>query len=292
MSSHTRRPINRVSFNVSLFLALLLAGFAGLTSLTRQTGAVVAPTSKTEKTFAPLGLAAYATPTPWPTATKCAISRWWAEGNANDSNGLNPGTVTSLKNGATFGPGATGQAFNLDGLPGLTTGDYVEIPINTPAMNQPGSFTWEACVYPLSLKGRVPVVFSKEATSTNRAGLQINSNGSLCSYMNSNWCAQTSALGLVVPNQWTRVTLIYNGSTQKLITYVNGAQVSSATVGVPYNHSNSPAPFHIGWSKHAGGNAHFYGFIDEVSFSTCVVPPTTTPCACGATPSPTPTPIP
>jgi hypothetical protein len=195
-----------------------------------------------------------------------------------------------LINGAIFGPGSTGQSFNLDG-----NNDYVEAAINTPSMNQPVSFTWEACVYPLDLTNRVPVVFSKTLNVSQRAGLQINSTGSLCSYMNSPSCNATTVMGLVVPNRFTKLTLIYNGATQKLITYVNGLQVSSATIaGGPYNHSatSPPPPFIIGYSPIGGGNKYFHGFIDEVSFSTCVVPPTTTPCACGPTPSPSPTPIP
>lgn len=279
---------------LSLFVSLL-AAFA------ISSPASDAPTTKMEKQFpsapnpeltakAQLRTATQIpTPTPSPTLTKCPTSRWLAEGNANDANGLNPGI---LKNGATFGAGAVGQAFTLDGLPGLTTGDYVEVPINTAVMNSPGplgSFTWEACVNPTSLVNR-PVVFSKEAGLNNRAGLQINPNGSLCSYMNSNTCAITSSPGVVLAGQFSKLTMLYNGSTNSLVTYVNGVQVSTASVSLPYNHSTAPAPFNIGWSPNGFGNTHFPGRIDEVIFATCVVPPN--PCGCGPAPSPSPTPIP
>jgi Concanavalin A-like lectin/glucanases superfamily len=256
MSHHARRPIRRGSFNLFLLLTFLLAGFAGLPSLTRRTEAVyVAPTLK---------------PSPTPTAaTKCSTSRWLAEGNANDSSGLNPGT---LKNGAIFGAGAVGQAFSLNGVAA-----YVQATINTAAMNSPVSFTWEACVNPKSLANN-PVVFSKEAAVSNRAGLQINMNGSLCSYVNSGSCAALSAPAVVAPNKFTKVTLLYDGSTHSLITYVNGSQVSTAAVAVPYNNL---APFNIGWSPFGGGNTHFPGYIDEVTLSSCAVPPT----ACGCGPS-------
>jgi Concanavalin A-like lectin/glucanases superfamily len=243
--------------------------------------ALVAPGSKAEKTFPSAAKTPTQTPTPWPTATKCPTSRWLAEGNANDSGGLIPGNPGTLKNGAAFGTGAVGAAFSLDGL-----NDYVEVPINIAAMNNPGSlgsFTWEACVNPSSLANINPVVFSKEASVGNRAGLQINSNGSLCSYMNSGSCAATSAPGLVAPNTFTKVTLLYNGSTNNLVTYVNGLQVSTATVAVPYNNS---AAFNIGWSPNAFGNTHFNGRIDEVIFSSCAKPPT--PCGCGQAPTPSP----
>jgi hypothetical protein len=218
-------------------------------------------------------------------ATNCPTSRWSAEGNANDSNGLNPG---SLKNGATFGPGEAGQAFALDGV-----GAYVEAAINTAEMNSPVSFTWEAWINPNSLANN-PVVFSKEASVLNRAGLQINMNGSLCSYMNSGACAAISAPGVVATCEFTKVTLLYDGSTHSLITYVNGSQVSSAAVAVPYNNS---AAFNIGWSPFGFGNTHFPGRIDEVTFSSCAVQPTAsqsakTGCEPTPTPSPSPTPTP
>lgn len=303
---HSARPvIRRVSTKLFLLLVLLVAGSVEFASLTRPAGAVHdAPTTKMEKQFpsAPNPeLTAQArlrtatptptpTPTPLPTLTKCPTSRWLAEGNANDANGLNPGI---LKNGATFGTGSVGQAFRLDGLAGLTTGDYVEVPINTAVMNSPGplgSFTWEACVNPTSLADK-PVVFSKEAAVTgvnNRAGLQINPNGSLCSYMNAGNCAITSSPGVVVTGQFSKLTMLYNGSTNNLVTYVNGVQVSTVSVGLPYNHSTAPAPFNIGWSPNGSGNTHFPGRIDEVIFASCVVPPN--PCGCGPAPSPSPTP--
>ena len=285
MSHHARRPIRRGLFNVSLLLALLLAGFAGLTSLTRPTEAVnAAPNPKAEKFLpsTPNTPTQTATPSPTPTpTTNCPTSRWSAEGNANDSNGLNPG---SLKNGATFAPGEAGQAFSLDGV-----GAYVEAAINTAEMNSPISFTWEAWVNPNSLANN-PVVFSKEAGVFNRAGLQIDLNGSLCSYMNSGTCAAISAPGVVATCGFTKVTLLYDGSTHSLVTYVNGSQVSSATVAEPYNNS---AAFNIGWSPFGSGNTHFPGRIDEVTFSSCAVRPTASQSAvtgCGPTPTPTPAP--
>src|SRR5829696_5646599 len=112
-----------ITTGLSLFMALVV---------------LIAPGSKAEKTFpsAPDTPTQTTTPSPTPTpTTNCPTSRWSAEGNANDSNGLNPG---SLKTGATFGPGAAGQAFSLDGV-----GAYVEAAINTAEMNSPVSFTWE-----------------------------------------------------------------------------------------------------------------------------------------------------
>lgn len=256
---------------LSLFMALFI---------------LVAPGSKAEKTFpsAPNTPTPTLTPSPTPTpTTNCPTSRWSAEGNANDSNGLNPG---SLKNGATFAPGAAGQAFSLDGA-----GAYVEAAINTAEMNSPVSFTWEACVNPNSLANK-PVVFSKEASVSNRAGLQINTDGSLCSYVNSGTCAAVSAPGVVATGKFTKVTLLYDGSTHSLVTYVNGSQVSSAAVAVPYNNS---AAFNIGWSPFGFGNTHFPGYIDEVTFSSCAVPPTASQGAeigCGPIPTPTPSPSP
>ena len=161
MSHHSHRVVVRRRFlNNCLYLVLLLAGTVALTFLARKVGAVFGtpgslPRSENHLT-AEIVSSAMPTQTPWPTATKCPTSRWLAEGNANDSVGAHPGT---LKNGATFGSGAVGQAFNLNGVLA-----YVEVPINILAMNQPGplgSFTWEACVNPTSLQNN-PVVFSKE----------------------------------------------------------------------------------------------------------------------------------
>lgn len=210
-----------------------------------------------------------------PSTASCVTSRWLAEGNAADVAGTNTGT---LKNGAAFAAGYTGQGFSLDG-----NNAYVEVPMSTPEFNSPASFTWEAWINPTSLANN-PVVFSKESDVYNRAGLQILADGSLCSYMNSGGCAAVSAPGVISACAFNKVTLLYDGSTHQLITYVNGSQVSSATVATPYDNA---APFNIGWSPFGFGNTHFPGRIDEVSFSSCAMPPSASQSVasgCGTTP--------
>ena len=51
------------------------------------------------------------------------ISRWPGDGNTDDIEGGNNG---SLQNGATFATGLVGQAFSLDGV-----NDYITIPRST-----------------------------------------------------------------------------------------------------------------------------------------------------------------
>ncbi|MFL6215727.1 MAG: LamG domain-containing protein [Blastocatellia bacterium] len=217
---------------------------------------------------------------PSPPPPCSAAGQWSAEGNANDSSGNNHNGT--LQNGATFAPGYAGQAFSLDG-----NDDYVEVPINSGAMNSPASFTMEAWINPRSLD--YPVIFQKGVDVYNRAGLQITPDGSLCSYMNSGICAAISAPGLISTCAFTKVTLLYDGSTHQLVTYVNGSQVSSAVVTAPYNNTE---PFTIGYSlTPVGYNSHFQGLIDEISFSSCVVPPATSQSivtGCGPTSTPPP----
>src|SRR6516164_4513813 len=67
------------------------------------------------------------------------VSRWSAEGNANDSVGSNNGI---LQGGVTFAPGVVGQAFSFDG-----SGAHVEVPDSSTWSFGSSPFSIELWVY-------------------------------------------------------------------------------------------------------------------------------------------------
>ena len=64
------------------------------------------------------------------------VSKWSAEGNANDSIGANNGT---LMGGVTFATGKVGQAFSLP------YGAYINVP-HSATLDPLTSFTWQAWI--------------------------------------------------------------------------------------------------------------------------------------------------
>ena len=87
---------------ITLMIVLLSLGFIlmGTTSLNGARAHHVAPLVAQES--------------PSCVAPPSGMVSWWpGEGNANDIQGINNGT---LVNGATFAPGKVGQAFSFDGL--------------------------------------------------------------------------------------------------------------------------------------------------------------------------------
>ena len=66
------------------------------------------------------------------------VSWWPGDGNANDIQGGNNGT---LQNGATFAAGKVGQAFNLDGVAA-----YVSVPSDSSLNVGTGDFSIDAWI--------------------------------------------------------------------------------------------------------------------------------------------------
>jgi RHS repeat-associated protein len=184
---------------------------------------------------------------------------WWpGDGDTRDLANANTGVA---EGGLTFNPGKVGQTFHLNG----TTADMVA-PAST-ALNV-SSFTLNAWVFPLdSGTGRPMLEYS---TSTGSFGVhlwenfnsavQITPGAVYANIVDSGGGSHVLATGAgaLQLKQWNHVALTYDRTTGIGRIYVNGAAITSASLG-----SFTPRtalPFYIGARP---GNAHFLGDIDE-----------------------------
>jgi type IV pilus assembly protein PilA len=171
------------------------------------------------------------------------VSYWSFDGNANDSQGTNHGTVT----GAVLTTGVRGlanTAYSFDGVD-----DYIQIPaIGTIIAGTP--FALCAWVNPNVNADVYRTIMGYGAT--NR--LLINGDGSMLSQQNGNF---NSISGDVPNNQWTYVIYWNNGSSEKW--YINGVQ-SGSTRSISDARWNSA--FKIG--QYDLVNYKFKGSIDNI----------------------------
>jgi subtilase family serine protease len=185
---------------------------------------------------------------------------WWAgDGNANDIQGGNNGT---LQNGATFAPGMVGQAFSFDGVSG-----YVEIP-DSPSLNPPIAITLDAWVKPNGLGSHIIVAkYGKSGASwalldTGAGRLRFNVD----SGPNSRTLDTNSPVLTV--GVWQHVAATFDTATQALKIYVNGVEAPGTLVetGTVTTIANNPTPVRIGAYRDSGDNlgAFWSGLIDEV----------------------------
>jgi hypothetical protein len=162
------------------------------------------------------------------------VSRWLADGNANDVENLNNGMV---QNGVTFAPGKAGQAFSFDGQ-----GAVVVIP-NSPSLNVTSSFTIAVWAFRTSAASLMHLVGKRVGCGSDLNFYQLPIGGG---------GIPSAAVPL---NAWTHLAITYNGS--QALGYANGVLVVSgvATLG------NNTAPLTIG---NSGTCAPFAGLIDDV----------------------------
>jgi hypothetical protein len=191
----------------------------------------------------------YGASSPTPTPTPCtppppdAVSRWSAEGNANDIVGGNNGT---LQNGATFASGEVGQAFSFDGVnQGVLIGAGA-----LPDIPPSGQFTVDLWLNPSNTTG-VQTLFQRE-----RSYLYTD-NGVIKSFVGSN----ATDTGITAPaGQWTHAALTYNNGAVNI--YVNGTLAAS---------SNRALEDQAGFATSIGYDAkinseYFAGLLDEIQF--------------------------
>ena len=161
------------------------------------------------------------------------VSWWSGDGNANDSNGGNNGT---LQGGATFAAGEVGQAFQFDGSTGYVTAG------NPANLRLTSAITIEAWI---NLRV-APTLNNMEAVVTKWAQ---NFNDTADSDSYDLWVRQDSAAGLslfgaihqsggsephvlggTIPlNTWTHVAMTFDSTTGQFVAYVNGQAVNSLT---------------------------------------------------------------
>lgn len=221
---------------------------------------------------------------------------WWAgDGNANDIQGSNHGTVSG---GVGYAGGKVGQAFDLNGTNGIITiGNPSNLQLTT-------AITAEAWIRPDTTFADYRTVVSKwSQTSQQSWGLFVNSNRIYAIVANGNG-QFTDAIGGNIPfgttASMTHVAMTYSAA-DGIRVYVNGALVDSdVSVG---NMKNGSDVVRIGNDSGLVGVRYFDGLIDEASVYNRALSAAEIQAIAGAgvdgkckpgapTPTPTPTPIP
>ena len=145
------------------------------------------------------------------------VSWWPGQGNANDVQGVNNGTLVG---GVTFAAGEVGTAFNLNGT------DEVSIP-SSPSLNFNNAVTLEAWIKPstLAFNNSYGAIIAKSSDTRRDYGLFVKSTGALhLSYFNAagtNVILET-APNLVPVNQFSHVAGVINTLSGVMQIYLNG----------------------------------------------------------------------
>jgi len=223
--------------------------------------------------FQPQGTAT-PTPTPTPTPPVCTpppsgmVSWWPAEGDANDIQDGNDGT---LENSAGFATGEVGQAFSFDGSnQDVAIGDPNNLKLTT-------GLTLDAWVNPSAVQGSsgdlVGGIITKWAQSFpggDSWATWIRNNGSggysLAADLSGGSGVGESGVyfgGTIPINSWTHVAATYDSASSVLTLYVNGVSVVSAVAFTPGTLIEATdAAVYIGSEPTA--QRYFPGLIDEV----------------------------
>lgn len=206
------------------------------------------------------------------------VSRWAAEGNANDLSGSNHG---QLEGGAGYAAaGKVGKAFSFDGTGVVRVAHNANLNVQ--------AFTIEAWVYPALLDGVGDTIVCKETDAPayqyylvirgpdNRHGAGTIPRGNLAFYLHGITGLPTNEFpgGTVVDGggqvplfTWTHVALTFDGGSAK--TYINGVLTRNIT-GLSGMINATSGPFRIGSRSDSvirGSNPQdgFNGLIDEVA---------------------------
>src|SRR5947209_10850069 len=179
------------------------------------------------------------------------VSWWKAEGNANDSQDSNKGT---LQSGVTFATGEVGQAFSFDGSGGVLVPDANNLDVTT-------EVTLDAWVNAAELSN-LPLIFSKFVGGNGSYELELDDDGSVRSNVSgdgSSYDALISGPGVVTTGSWYHVATTFNAGDWKI--YVNGIQVASKTSTVT---SIFPGTATLFIGRDSTITHNFTGLVDEV----------------------------
>jgi concanavalin A-like lectin/glucanase superfamily protein len=176
------------------------------------------------------------------------VSWWPGDGNANDIQGSNNGT---LQNGATFAPGIVGQAFTFDGIDDYVQATDTGLPFGTAAR------TLDLWMQP-GFDARVPVIYGDFAPSD--AFYVLVNGGNACI---GQWgggppgepCGSTD----VTDGNWHHVAMTYDGVSTVLL-YVDGALEASVTKTYT---TTQTGKVYMG-STVEGSQEYYTGLVDEV----------------------------
>ncbi|HEY2104029.1 MAG TPA: LamG domain-containing protein, partial [Chthoniobacterales bacterium] len=189
------------------------------------------------------------------------VSWWPAEGDANDIQDNNDGTIQGT---VTFARGKVGQAFSFDG----NTANYVFVPHNTNLdLTQ---FTVDAWVFPTPSNptdGGFGTVVDKEFSSGGiNYSLFVSHDGTVeVDFNNGSHQFVDSPPGAAPQNTWTHITGTYDGPSSKTLKlYVNGVLIGTHIADAGFETPATGQNLYIGVRNAASPQGSFQGLIDEV----------------------------
>lgn len=190
------------------------------------------------------------------------VSRWSAEGSANDGTGANPGVLT---NGASFAPGKVGQAFRLDG-----SNDHVLVQNSSTLDFKAGDFTIQAWVQ-TKHRGGAGNVFVVSKTSQGHdiqyaLGYNAKTAGDGGAMFVVGLKSGTSYVAAshvsIADGRWHLLDGVRQGTS--LLLYVDGDLLDCVPLpdGLSLTGANNVV---IGGRQNPGNDPYFNGLIDEAA---------------------------
>ncbi|MBI3760854.1 MAG: LamG domain-containing protein [Chloroflexi bacterium] len=202
-----------------------------------------------------------------------AVSWWPAEGNAND---INDGNNGSLLGGTTFVPGKVGQAFHFDGVD-----DYVHVPDSANLNPGYSDFTvdfWMRTTYTgtstyekfLDLVGKRDI-----CTYSSFWNIRLTGDGTIWTEVDNgpppDWFASLGSTH-VNDGEWHQIAFVRAGTMVTL--YIDGNvevaySTDSRALGSALNIANG-TPLRFGYGPCVGDdpvhNGYFVGDLDEIEY--------------------------
>lgn len=228
-----------------------MSGFCGNTFSATRIWAAIDSSSNSNTCSQTITVVDTTPPQSCVTAPTNMVSWWPAEGNANDIQDGNHGT---LVNGTTFAAGKVGQAFSFDGM-----NDRVDVPFS-PSLNLTGTeLTLEAWINPANnVNGTI--YLGRTQLSDHPYMIFFATGGIRVALRAGGTQAEHNTGYIPATNTWTHIALVYNGATIKF--YANGVEVFSTNK--TGNLDSSTLPFSIGNRPINTVPISFEGLIDEV----------------------------
>lgn len=201
------------------------------------------------------------------------VSWWPGDGNANDIQGSNNGT---LQGGAAFVPGKVGQAFSFNG-----TDAYVRVPDNANLYPGAGSFTVDAWIKTTQMSaGNAVILAHYECANSCPPGggsvyaIYVNGNGKLLGVLRDSAGTQQNLTGVTVvaDGGYHHIALVRDTTNSQMQLYVDGVVDASAPLtvtGTMKDDDSELDPFTIGAIIQGGANHPsqlFQGQVDEVEY--------------------------
>ena len=193
------------------------------------------------------------------TATTSLVGYWKGEGNADDDQNLNPGTLVG---NVAFVPGKLGQAFAFNSQqPG-----FVEVEVTEPSTLEPATVTAMAWVRSQGVFSTNAYVLSKGANMCHAASYALYAppGGGLRFHIYDGTTLVESPDADIWDDNWHLAAGTYDGATVRL--YVDGVEIGTGTlttIPIDYNLA-STRNFHIGAYGYSQCPLRFTGAIDEV----------------------------